>query len=66
LQALNEADVLDDKTAFALRRAYLILRAMVHRLNLRQQPAVLDDDRFTAARNFVIRVWKRFLGPVSC
>ncbi len=64
LQALNEAGVLGDTTAFGLRRAYLILRAMVHRLNLRQQPAIVDDDRFTAARNFVRRVWERFLGQV--
>ena len=45
LQSLNEAGILDDTTAFGLRRAYLIYRAMVHRLNLRQHPAQVGDDR---------------------
>ena len=62
LQALNESGILDNGTAFGLRRAYLIYRAMVHRLNLRQQPARVDDDRFDTARGFVIDTWKRYLG----
>jgi [glutamine synthetase] adenylyltransferase / [glutamine synthetase]-adenylyl-L-tyrosine phosphorylase len=59
LQALNESGILDDNTAFGLRRAYLIYRAMVHRFNLRQQPAQVDEDRFPAARRFVAEVWRR-------
>lgn len=62
LQALNETGIIDNATAFGLRRAYLIYRAMVHRLNLRQQPAKIKDDRFTLAREFVIDTWKRILG----
>jgi [glutamine synthetase] adenylyltransferase / [glutamine synthetase]-adenylyl-L-tyrosine phosphorylase len=61
LQALNEAGILDDTTAYLLRRAYLIYRAMVHRLNMRQQPARVIDDRFNASRRFVIDTWNRFL-----
>jgi glutamate-ammonia-ligase adenylyltransferase len=61
LQALNEAGILDNTTAYLLRRAYLIYRAMVHRLNLRRQPARVTDDRFGALRQFVIDTWNRYL-----
>jgi glutamate-ammonia-ligase adenylyltransferase len=63
LQALHETGIIDNTTAFRLRRAYLIFRAMVHRLNLRQQPAMLRDDRFWPARQFVIDTWNRILIP---
>ena len=63
LQALNEAGILDDETAFRLRRAYLIYRAMAHRLNLRQQSAQVGSDRFQRPRRFITDVWNRFLSP---
>ncbi|MBR9979865.1 MAG: bifunctional [glutamate--ammonia ligase]-adenylyl-L-tyrosine phosphorylase/[glutamate--ammonia-ligase] adenylyltransferase, partial [Desulfatitalea sp.] len=59
LQALNEAGILDHNTAFGLRRAYLIYRAMVHRFNLREQPARVDDDRFPDTRRFVGAIWEK-------
>lgn len=61
LQSLNEAGIIDNGTAFGLRRAYLIYRAMVHRLNLRQQPAQVEDGRFAAARGFVTDRWNHYL-----
>jgi len=61
LQALNEAGILDNPTAFRLRRAYLIYRAMVHRLNLAQQSARVANDRFEQPRRFVVETWNRFL-----
>jgi [glutamine synthetase] adenylyltransferase / [glutamine synthetase]-adenylyl-L-tyrosine phosphorylase len=63
LQALKEAGVLDETTAFLLRRTYLIYRAVVHRLNLRQQPSLIGDDLFLPSRRFVIQIWNRFLPP---
>lgn len=60
LQALNEADILDDTTAYLLRRTYLIYRAMVHRLNLRQQPVRVTDERFRPSRRFVVDTWQRY------
>jgi glutamate-ammonia-ligase adenylyltransferase len=63
LQSLNETGILDDTTAFGLRRAYLVFRAMVHRLNLKQQPALIRDQRFDAARQFVVQAWNRYLAP---
>jgi len=59
LQALNEVGILNHTTAFALRRAYLIYRAMAHRLNLKRLDAVVANDRFLAPRQFVRGVWKR-------
>lgn len=59
LQALSEAGVLHPETAFGLRRAYLIYRAMVHRFNLGQQPAEVADDRFPQTRRFVGALWQR-------
>ncbi|MDA8137081.1 MAG: bifunctional [glutamate--ammonia ligase]-adenylyl-L-tyrosine phosphorylase/[glutamate--ammonia-ligase] adenylyltransferase [Desulfobacteraceae bacterium] len=62
LQALNEAGILDNVTAFRLRRAFLIYRATAHRLNLAQQPARVADNRFLQARQFVAEMWQRLLG----
>lgn len=61
IQSLSETGVLDATTAFRLRRAYLLYRAMVHRLNLAQQPATINDDRFAQPRKFVQETWERFL-----
>ena len=63
LQSLHETGIIDNTTAFGLRRAYLIYRAMVHRLNLRQQPSQVEDERFDRARKFVNRIWNRMLLP---
>lgn len=60
LQSLNEAGILDENTAFGLRRAYLIYRAMVHRLALAQQPVLVSGNRFDALRRFVTEVWNSF------
>jgi glutamate-ammonia-ligase adenylyltransferase len=60
LQSLKEAGLLDETTAFMLRRAYLIYRAMVHRLALARQPAQVPNHRFMAARKFVTQVWNAF------
>jgi glutamate-ammonia-ligase adenylyltransferase len=62
LQALNEAGILDETTAFGLRRAYLLLRAAVHRLNLQGLATEIDDDRFDGVRHLVQSCWRRYLG----
>lgn len=65
LESLNDAGILDDNTAFGLRRAYLIYRALVHRFNLRQQPAHVQSDWFPDARRFVTEVWNRVFKRIS-
>lgn len=61
LQALSSHGIIDQPAAFGLRRAYLILRAMGHRLNLRGLPANIDADRFKGLRAQVRRCWLAYL-----
>jgi [glutamine synthetase] adenylyltransferase / [glutamine synthetase]-adenylyl-L-tyrosine phosphorylase len=61
LQALSSHGIIDQPSAFGLRRAYLILRAMGHRLNLKELPAHIDDSRFKGLRAHVKRCWRAFL-----
>lgn len=61
LQALSSHGIIDQHAAFGLRRAYLILRAMGHRLNLRGLPANIDDGRFKGLRAHVRRCWRTYL-----
>jgi glutamate-ammonia-ligase adenylyltransferase len=61
LQTLSTHQVIDTDIAFGLRRAYLILRAMAHRLNLKEQSAQIEDDRIVGLRRLVQRCWRQFL-----
>jgi [glutamine synthetase] adenylyltransferase / [glutamine synthetase]-adenylyl-L-tyrosine phosphorylase len=61
LQALSQYGIIDGQIAFGLRRAYLILRAAGHRLNLKGLPARVENDRFQGLRNFVQRCWQHYL-----
>lgn len=63
LQSLSHFKIIDRQTAFALRRAYLILRATGHRLNLKGMPAHVEKDRFQGITSLVERCWKRYLDP---
>lgn len=62
LQALSTHQCIDTDVAFGLRRAYLILRAMAHRLNLREESALIGDDRLIGLRTLVQRCWRQLLG----
>jgi glutamate-ammonia-ligase adenylyltransferase len=62
LESLSSHDIIDQQAAFGLRRAYLILRAMGHRLNLKGLPAQIDDRRFMGLRAHVKRCWNKYLG----
>ncbi len=61
LQSLAEAGVIDEVTAYRLRRAYLIFRAAAHRLNLAERSTRVDGRRFAHLAVGVRRVWKRIL-----
>jgi [glutamine synthetase] adenylyltransferase / [glutamine synthetase]-adenylyl-L-tyrosine phosphorylase len=63
LQLLSHFRIIDRHTAFALRRAYLILRATGHRLNLKGMPAHVEKDRFQGITMLVERCWQRYLAP---
>jgi len=62
LQALSRCRIIKQQTAFALRRAYLILRATGHRLNLRGMPAHIEKDRFQVIKSLVETCWEKYLG----
>jgi glutamate-ammonia-ligase adenylyltransferase len=61
LQSLSHYKIIDRHTAFALRRAYLILRAAGHRLNLKGMPVHAEMDRFQGITALVERCWQRHL-----
>ncbi len=61
LQSLSHHEVIDQQSAFGLRRAYLILRAMGHRLNLKGLPTQIDNNRFQGLRAHVQRCWDKHL-----
>jgi glutamate-ammonia-ligase adenylyltransferase len=62
LQSLLETGVIGQATAHRLRRAYLVYRAIVHRLDLMEKPARLTDDRLADIRTWVRKLWTRVLG----
>lgn len=61
LQALAETGVVDGVAAYRLRQAYLIFRALVHRLDLREQSTRVDCHRFEHLRDWVRRFWHQTL-----
>jgi [glutamine synthetase] adenylyltransferase / [glutamine synthetase]-adenylyl-L-tyrosine phosphorylase len=61
LQSLAETGIVDGVTAYRLRQAYLIFRAVVHRLNLQERSALVDCHRFEHLRDLVRRFWKQTL-----
>ncbi|MDM8517668.1 bifunctional [glutamate--ammonia ligase]-adenylyl-L-tyrosine phosphorylase/[glutamate--ammonia-ligase] adenylyltransferase, partial [Desulfobacterales bacterium HSG16] len=61
LRSLADVGVLDDISAYLLRKAYLTYRFLAHRLSLREKPAVADEDRFSDLKNIVIRLWEKHL-----
>lgn len=62
LNSLSRANILDEKTAYFLRMAYLIYRAYAHRLSLEEKPALVSRDKFQELRHAVIGLWKSYLG----
>lgn len=62
LQELSTHDIIEPDIAFGLRRAYLILRAMAHRLNLKEESTLIGNDRILGLRSLVRRCWKHYLG----
>lgn len=61
LQALAETGILDQTAAYRLRQAYLIYRAVAHRLNLQERSNRIDSHRFEHLRKMVRHFWQRTL-----
>lgn len=62
LQTLIECGVLSEYEGHYLKKAYLILRAVAHKLSLQEKPAVVDGGRFRRLRLRVYRIWGRIMG----
>ena len=62
LETLAESGILAEKTATALKTAYLTYRAAVHRLSLQQQPAVVPEGEYRDRRKTVTEAWNMFFG----
>ena len=60
IQTLLETGVIDEISAHRLKHAYLIYRAMVHRLGLQQQPAKIPLQRVRRLQQAVTRIWHEF------
>ena len=63
IRSLEESGILDETTAYLLRRAYLVYRATTHRLNLKEQSSTLAGDTYLDMRRRVSDVWDRCLKP---
>lgn len=59
---LAEAGVIDDVTAYFLRKAYLTYRTVGHRLSLHEKPAKVPESEFRCLREKVEETWGLFFG----
>ena len=60
IQTLLETGVISEISAHRLKHAYLIYRAMAHRLGLQQQPARVPIKRVLRLQQSVTRIWSEF------
>jgi glutamate-ammonia-ligase adenylyltransferase len=58
---LANAGIIDDITAYILRKAYLTYRIVGHRLSLREQAAAVPEERFRLLREKIEELWEVFM-----
>ena len=63
IQTLMETGVLDETRAHVLKHAYLIQRAMAHKLGLQEKPARIPKEKFRLLRKRVAEIWDTFFKP---
>jgi len=61
IRSLEESGILDETTAYLLRRAYLVYRATTHRVNLKEQSSTLPGNTYLDVRRRVSNVWDTYL-----
>ena len=61
IQSLTETKIIDEYTAFLLRHAYLIFRAVAHRFSLQEKHAEVPEDKFYRLQEKIIKIWKVFM-----
>lgn len=62
LYALHEFGIIDGTTANLLRRAYLVYRAVAHKLSLQMRPPHIPADRFQSLVEKIEGIWFKYLG----
>ncbi|MDM8535268.1 bifunctional [glutamate--ammonia ligase]-adenylyl-L-tyrosine phosphorylase/[glutamate--ammonia-ligase] adenylyltransferase [Desulfobacterales bacterium HSG17] len=61
IKTLADAGIINDITAYTLRRAYLIYRATGHKLSLKEKHGHVKKEHFFELRKQVINAWKQFI-----
>lgn len=61
IRTLWDVGILDETTAYFLRKAYLTFRAAGHKRSLREMPAEVTEDHFRDLREQVVRIWDKFM-----
>ena len=64
IQTLIETGVIDEYRAHLLKHAYLIYRAMAHKLSLQEKPARVPEEKFQNLRRKVAEIWNSFFGAI--
>jgi glutamate-ammonia-ligase adenylyltransferase len=65
IQTLIETGVIDEYRAHLLKHAYLIYRAMAHKLSLQEKPARVPEEKFQNLRRKVAEIWKSTFGTAE-
>ena len=60
IQTLIETGVIQELDAHILKHAYLIYRAVAHKLSLQEKPARVTSERFHLLRSKVEDIWSAF------
>ena len=60
IQTLIETGVIQELDARILRHAYLIYRAVAHKLSLQEKPARVPTERFHLLRSKIEGIWSAF------
>jgi len=63
IRSLEEAGILDETAAYLLRRAYLVYRATTHRLNLKEEPALVTEETYRDLYQRVKAIWEKYMQP---
>lgn len=61
IHTLIDSDVIQEYDAHLLKHAYLIYRAVAHKLSLQEQPARVPVEKFSRLRQKVVELWKFFI-----
>ena len=63
IQTLLETGVIDEISAHQLKHAYLIYRAVAHKLSLQEKPAQISAAKFPILRQRVVEIWEAYFKP---